>query len=63
MQEQKVKAKQVDRTTFYLRKLAKSGHARYLSVGTILPLDWEAVKVYVESQSAEDCLLRIIPIR
>jgi hypothetical protein len=48
---------------YYLRKLAKSGSSRYLSISTILPRDWEAVKVYVDSLSPESCTLRIIPIK
>ncbi len=32
---------------FYIRRLNKAGGSRYLSVGKILPVDWEAVKVYV----------------
>lgn len=48
---------------YFIRKLAKSGSSRYLSISTILPKDWEAVKIYVDSLSSEGCVLRIIPIR
>lgn len=48
---------------YHLRKLVRSGNSRYVSVSTILPKDWEAVKVYVDSLSSDSCVLRIIPIR
>lgn len=61
--ETKVKSQVVDTKPFHLRKLTRAGSARYLGVGTILPKDWEAVKVYVEDMSASQCILRIVPIR
>jgi len=45
--------------SFVLRKLSKAGAARYLSIGTILPKEWEAVKVYVVSQDATTYVLRL----
>ena len=59
----KVITEKVDTQPFYLRKLAKSGSSRYLSVGTILPKDWEAVKVYVVYLDSQKCILEILPIR
>lgn len=63
MVNQGTREEQSSNRPFHLRKLAKSGSSRYISVGTILPKDWEAVKVYVEDLTAEGCLLKIIPIR
>jgi len=39
----------VSKTTqgFFVRKLTRSGNSRSISVGTILPLDWVAVKLTV----------------
>ena len=42
-----------------IRKLTKSGSSRYLSVGTILPEGWEAVKVFVIEQTEDVCVLRL----
>jgi len=53
----------VEAQEYYFRKLAKSGNTRYISVNAILPKDWRAVKVYVDSLSSEVCILRIIPVR
>jgi len=44
---------------FHLRKLARSGISRYLSVGTLLPIEWEAVKVYIDKQDSSTCVLRL----
>ena len=49
--------------SFYLRKLTKAGGARYLSVGRILPPDWQAVKIYVSSPTNESIVLRLIQIK
>jgi hypothetical protein len=46
-----------------IRKLAKSGNARYLCISTILPRDWVVVRVFIEESNAESCLLRIIPLK
>lgn len=47
---------------FYVRTLARSGGTRYLSLGAILPKEWEVVKIYVEGQSPNSCLLRIVQL-
>lgn len=44
---------------FYLRKLTKSGASRYLSIGKILPSEWDAVKVFVVEITGEVCVLRL----
>jgi len=48
---------------FYIRRLTKSGASRYLSIGTLLPLDWQAVKVYVEQLDKGICVLRLVQIK
>ena len=48
---------------FTIKKIAKSGSSRYLSVGTILPPDWEAVKVFVEKINGGVCILRLEQIK
>lgn len=58
----KVKEKLQDKS-FYLRKLTKAGGARYLSVGKILPLDWQAVKVYVGTPTDGSITLKLIQIK
>lgn len=32
---------------FHIRKLARSGNSRQISIGSIVPLDWIAVKLVV----------------
>jgi len=49
--------------SFYLRKLTKAGGARYLSVGKILPPDWQAVKVYVGTPADGIIILQLIQIK
>jgi len=49
--------------SFYLRKLTKAGGARYLSVGKILPPDWEAVKVYVGTPHSGMIIMQLIQIK
>lgn len=63
MEKQVDKRKAVGATPFHLRTLTKSGGSRYLSVGTILPKDWRAVKVYVLHLDKGACSLTIVPIR
>lgn len=48
---------------FDIRKLSRSGKTRYLSVGTILPLEWQAVKVFTMEVKRDYCILRIEPIK
>lgn len=47
----------------YVRKLNKAGGSRYLSVGKILPPDWEVVKVYVNHSLGGAIVLRLIQIK
>jgi len=58
----KTEQKKEDKS-FYLRKLTKAGGARYLSVGKILPSDWQAVKVYVSLLADGSIALRLIQIK
>jgi len=46
-----------------LRKLTKAGGARYLSVGTLLPQDWQAVKVYVSPVNQDIIELQLVRIK
>lgn len=39
-------------STYHIRKLAKSGNSRYLSVGKLVPADWVVVKVFVSRQAS-----------
>ena len=48
---------------FTIRKLAKSGNSRYISVGKILPMEWEAVKIVVERIDKGVCILRLEQIK
>lgn len=48
---------------YHIRKLAKSGNSRYLSVGRIVSPDWIAVKVFVIHQTSEVCTLRLEQIK
>ena len=50
-------------TTFYLRTLSKSGGTRYLSVGTILPPEWQHVKVFVLEQNSNKITLLLERIK
>ena len=45
--------------SYLLRRIAKSGNSRYLSVGTIVPKEWEVVKVYVVESRYDRCILRL----
>jgi len=45
--------------SFYARKVAKSGAARYIAVSRILPPDWQMVKVSVEKLEGNICILRL----
>lgn len=55
--DKKVKLKRSD--SFYSRKIGKAGGTRTLSVGNILPRDWQVVKVTVKEFSDRECILRI----
>lgn len=48
---------------FTIRKLAKSGNSRYLSVSKLIPPDWLAVKVFVEKLEGGVCVLRLEQIK
>jgi len=48
---------------FQVRRLTKSGSSRYLSIGTVLPQDWEIVKVFVEKLDGGVCVLRLEQIK
>ena len=48
---------------FTIRKIAKSGSSRYLSIGTLLPSDWVAVKVFIEKLDGGVCVLRLEQIK
>ena len=53
----------VESKPLYIRKLTKSGNTRYLSIGTIIPAEWENIKIVVEEQSKDVCILKLEPIR
>lgn len=62
MQERKpqtVNTKVPESKPFVVRKLARSGHTRYLSVGTILPDHWDTVKVIVDHIDTDKCTLKL----
>lgn len=42
---------------FHLRTLSKSGGSKYLSLGTIIPPDFTAVKVYALMVDKRTCVL------
>ena len=48
---------------FSVKKLARSGNTRYLSVGTLLPPSWEVVKVFVVKLDGGVCILRLEQIK
>ncbi len=48
---------------FWIRKLTKAGGSRYLSIGTLIPTDWQVVKVYLEKQTEGVCVLRLVQIK
>lgn len=54
-----VKVKRVNSKPFYPRKIGKAGHTRTLSVGRILPNDWEMVKVSVLKLEGKECILKV----
>tara|TARA_Y100000310_G_scaffold154415_1_gene153969 strand:+ start:1540 stop:1731 length:192 start_codon:yes stop_codon:yes gene_type:complete len=63
MESKGAKMTVVSDNTFYLRKLTKAGSSRYLSVGTLLPKDWTAVKVYVVDENPKGIQLFLEPIK
>lgn len=57
-QTEKPRDSKVERP-YHLRKLTKSGSARYLSVGKLLPKEWEVVKVYVITHDNDTITLQL----
>ena len=49
--------------TFTIRKIAKSGNSRYLSISNLVPPDWIAVKVFVEKIEGGICILKLEQIK
>jgi len=49
--------------TFTIRKIAKSGNSRYLSISNLVPAEWLAVKVYVEKVEGGVCILKLEQIK
>lgn len=47
---------------FLLRKVAKSGSSRYISVNKLVPNDWQAVKAYVIESKGDYCVLKLVKI-
>lgn len=50
-------------TSYHLRRLARSGSSRYLSVGKLLPPDWDMVKVFILNMDKERCTIRLEVIK
>jgi len=48
---------------FTIRKIAKSGNSKYLSVSHIVPDDWVAVKVFIERLEGGICILKLEQIK
>ena len=48
---------------FTIRKLARSGNSRYLSVSNLVPPHWIAVKVFLEKLDGGVCVLRLEQIK
>jgi len=59
MMKRDIKQKPRQDRSFYARKVAKSGAARYIAVSRILPPDWQMVKVSVEKLEGNICILKI----
>jgi len=56
------KGKILKTTSFILRKVARSGSSRYISVNKLLPDNWQAVKVYVIEITGDYCVLKLVKI-
>ena len=50
-------------TVFTIRKIARSGNSRYLSISNLVPLDWIAVKVYSQVREGGICILKLEQIK
>lgn len=48
---------------FTIRKIAKSGNSRYISISKLVPLDWIAVKIVVEKLDKGVCILKLEQIK
>jgi len=48
---------------FTIRKIAKSGNSRYLSISNLVPPDWIAVKVFVTKIEGGVCVLKLEQIK
>jgi len=48
---------------FTIRKIARSGNSRYLSISNLIPPDWIAVKVFLEKQEGGVCILKLEQIK
>jgi len=48
---------------FTIRKIAKSGNSKYLSISKIVPDDWIAVKVFTEKLEGGVCILKLEQIK
>lgn len=58
--ELKPKTKRTQAGEFYSRKLSKAGGTRILSVGRVLPADWQVVKLSVVKLEGNECLLKLV---
>lgn len=50
---------EVRESQFYIRKLSKAGGSRYLNVGTILPREWEWMRVSIVEIDNDTCILKL----
>ena len=48
---------------FTIRKIAKSGNSKYLSISHIVPDDWIAVKVFTEKLEGGVCIIKLEQIK
>lgn len=62
VQHQIEKHRAVKSDSYAIRKVAKSGSSRYLSVNKLIPQSWEAVKVYVIELKGDYCVLKLVKI-
>lgn len=46
-----------------IRRLVKAGSTRYLAVGTLVPAEWSDVKVSVELEDTDICIIKLENIR
>jgi len=48
---------------FTIRKIAKSGNSKYLSISNIVPDDWIAVKVFTEKLEGDCIIIKLEQIK